>query len=137
MQLTLNLADFNIFIMMYIKTIIHGEVDHKAGLRQKVEQSGVPEADILFKEREIEIENGRWNTDKDRDFNDKLKEMIPDLDLKGVNEFDWFLDIIDARNIDNWLIQHYFRQRPEIRLYIKRFINQINNNDDIKVKLII
>ncbi len=133
----MDLENFNIFIMMYVKSIIHGEVDHKAGLRQKVEQSGVPEADILFKERENEIESGRWDTSKDRAFNNKLKEMIPDLDLKGVSEFDWFLDIIDARNIDNWLIQHYFRQSPEIRLYIKRFITRINNNDDIKVKLII
>lgn len=137
MQLTLDVEEFNVLMMIYIKSIVHQEVDHKTSLRKEIKSMGVPEAELLFEEREQEMSNGRWDSDREKLFNKQLHKMVPQISMQKIQEFDEFIDMLSNRNMDNWLRQRFFRQNPKMRLALKRFIDRLHSNDDIKVRLIV
>lgn len=137
MQLTLDLEEFNIFMMLYIKAAIFEDVDHKKGLLSKIENSNNPEAKLLFKDRENLRREGKFDIHEEARWNDKLHAIMPDLNMKSVTEFDTFLQMLSARNMDDWLMQRYFRQQPQMRLYLRRFIDQLETDEDLKIRLIV
>ena len=135
MQLKLSQDEFNIFIMLYLKAVLYEEIDYKAGIKQLV--ADIPDAMLLLEERETKIREEKWTISNELEFDDSLKVLAPSIDMKNVIEFDKFLEILNARNMDDILRQRYFRQNPRMRLYLRRVIDQFKSDQKIEIKVII
>ena len=135
MQLKLSQDEFNIFIMLYLKAVLYEEIDYKAGIKQLV--ADIPDAMLLLEERETKIREEKWTISNELEFDDSLKVLAPSIDMKNVIEFDKFLEILNARNMDDILRQRYFRQSPRMRLYLRRVIDEFKNDQKIEIKVII
>jgi hypothetical protein len=137
MHLTLDLEELNIFVMLYIKSIITNELDYKKGIFKSIKESGNSEAILLYEDRELNIKNGKWDSSRDIIFNDQIHTLLPSINIKSLNEFDDFIGIINDRNLSTWLLQRFYRQSPKMRLYIKRFIDKIEGSNDTTIRIIL
>lgn len=137
MQLSLDLDEFNLFLMLYMKAIVTNEVDYNKGLLEYINKYDSPEARILFEARSEEIDNNLWNSSKEKDFINDIHRIMPQYDIKSIEEFDGFVKLLEDRNLKTWLIQRFYRQNPKMRVYLKRFITQIENKEEIKIRLLL
>ena len=133
MQIKMDLDEFNTFIIMYITMILTSKIDHKSGLLSKVRKN--PAAKLLVEERETLLKNKKWDSKMDMGFNVKLKQIFPDFDVKGMELFDEIVDVLKGRNISSVLLQSYVKQNPKMKLYIRRFLKNIEDNDTNDIRL--